>query len=266
LSSPDITYRLLDASNVVDLICAEGGAEFARAGLTRAELGNEIDRIVEGRLDLIASGLTGRVAYSNGSPIGFVELMPLETAPVPIVGEGLWIVLCLHVLVEENPSIEESIEAALIEQAITLASGEADGLTVLAWDHDTHWPRSTFESHGFEVVEASPVAGMTRYLMSYRLASSCAQPYFSIAPSSATASANEQHDAEFLLEYCSLCPFSLRAKNQALAALRVRAPNADVRVMDRGHELILVDGEIARLWHADRWWSYPNFSEVLSQL
>lgn len=98
-----------------------------------------------------AAAMGARVfgAFLGGEPVGRVEVMPIEAAPLPLEGEGLWVIRCLWVLEKARGM---GIARSLMELALK-ASWEARGTAVLTYPD---WmPVGFFERFGFTVAGRS---------------------------------------------------------------------------------------------------------------
>lgn len=94
-----------------------------------------------------AAALGARVfgAFLGEKPVGRVEVMPIEAAPLPLEGESLWIIRCLWVLPEVQGT---GIARTLMELALDASRGSR-GVAVVTYPN---WmPISFFERFGFEV-------------------------------------------------------------------------------------------------------------------
>lgn len=71
-------------------------------------------------------------AFMEGRPVGHIEVMPIEAAPLPLQGEDLWVIRCLWVL---PPAEGKGIGKALMGQALDAARGSAGvaALTFPGW-------------------------------------------------------------------------------------------------------------------------------------
>ncbi len=80
-------------------------------------------------------------------PIGRIEIMPIEAAPVPLEGDGLWVIRCVWVL---DKAKGLGIAGSLMRLALDAAEGSR-GVAVLTYPG---WmPPAFFERFGFERVE-----------------------------------------------------------------------------------------------------------------
>jgi len=86
-------------------------------------------------------------AFMERRPVGRIEVMPIETAPLPLQGEDLWVIRCLWVL---PPAEGKGIGKALMGHALEAARGSAGvaALTFPGWV-----PVSFYAKHGFKTVE-----------------------------------------------------------------------------------------------------------------
>jgi GNAT superfamily N-acetyltransferase len=83
----------------------------------------------------------------GGEPVGRIEIMPIEAAPVPLEGDGLWVIRCIWVL---DRATGLGIAGSLMRLALDAAQGSR-GVAVLTYPG---WmPPAFFERFGFEQVE-----------------------------------------------------------------------------------------------------------------
>lgn len=84
-------------------------------------------------------------AFQNGKPVGRLEIMPIDAAPLALAGDGLWVIRCLWVLEEAQG---RGIAKTLMKHAIDIARG-SKGIAVVTYEN---WmPVPFFEKCGFEV-------------------------------------------------------------------------------------------------------------------
>ncbi|MDK2931755.1 MAG: Acetyltransferase domain [Bacillota bacterium] len=86
-------------------------------------------------------------AFLGGvEPVGRIEIMPIEAAPVPLEGEGLWVIRCLWVL---DKARGLGIARSLMQLGLDAAQA-SKGVAVLTYPG---WmPAAFFERFGFQVV------------------------------------------------------------------------------------------------------------------
>ncbi|MEA4884035.1 MAG: GNAT family N-acetyltransferase [Clostridia bacterium] len=83
----------------------------------------------------------------EGEPVGRIEIMPIEAAPVPLEGDGLWVIRCIWVL---DKACGLGIAGSLMRLALDAAQG-SKGVAVLTYPG---WmPPAFFKRFGFEQVE-----------------------------------------------------------------------------------------------------------------
>jgi len=113
----------LDRDNLSDLVCLPGGLELAGK-----VLGGSLERVEAWHRARLDEGMRGFVATRDGRPRGFVEIMPAETAPFPIIAPGSCILLCFHWAGTE-PEAEEHLaqERRMLEVAITALKTVLEG-------------------------------------------------------------------------------------------------------------------------------------------
>ncbi len=97
-------------------------------------------------------GLRVKVALLGGEPVGFLYLMPIETASWGLEGSDSMLIQCLVV---ENEASRRGIGRALVSAAIEEARRQGrKGVAVLAYYHDFWFmPAPFFEKCGFTIVE-----------------------------------------------------------------------------------------------------------------
>lgn len=90
-----------------------------------------------------ASAMGARVFgafLEGGEPVGRIEIMPIEAAPVPLEGDGLWVIRCIWVL---DKAKGLGIAGSLMRLALDAAEG-SKGVAVLTYPG---WmPPAFFES------------------------------------------------------------------------------------------------------------------------
>lgn len=96
-------------------------------------------------------------AFLDGKPVGRVEVMPIEAAPLPLEGESLWVIRCLWVLPEAEGA---GIARTLMELALDASRGSR-GVAVVTYPD---WmPVPFFERFGFKVAaQSGPATVMLR--------------------------------------------------------------------------------------------------------
>lgn len=149
----------LTHKNVGDIICCPGGVE-----VRRNELKGPLEKTLSWRQNLIEKGMKGFVQYEGKKPVGFVEYMPTEKAPLPIKALGAATLMCFH-WVKPSMSDEEHLrsERSLVEKVIESTSEDFAGLAALAWDHPTHFPLDMMEDMGFQEVEKDGYLSLVWY-------------------------------------------------------------------------------------------------------
>jgi len=145
----------LREDNLRDLVCLPGGLELAG----KSFLG-DLPRVAEWHRERLREGLRGAIAYASGTPRGFVEFMPAETAPLPIEAPGACVLLCFHWAgTEPEDPTHLAEERRMLEAAIDSARREFTGIAALGWNHPTHYPLALLTALGFrEVTRDEPIA------------------------------------------------------------------------------------------------------------
>lgn len=93
----------------------------------------------------------------GGEPVGRIEIMPIEAAPVPLEGDGLWVIRCIWVL---DKAKGLGTAGSLMRLALDTAEGST-GVAVLTYPR---WmPPAFFERFGFERV--APETGRATVLL-----------------------------------------------------------------------------------------------------
>jgi predicted N-acetyltransferase YhbS len=93
-------------------------------------------------------GLKTWVAYRGAKPVGHIELMPVEYAPRPIVGQGIMVINCLHVAHEEQNS---GVGSSLLTVAEEFSFSRGKGIAAIAWEPGIFMPLSFFEHMGYQI-------------------------------------------------------------------------------------------------------------------
>ena len=140
----------LTRENVSRLNCVPGGLEFEGENLT-----GDMSGVVEWHVEMMKRGMTGRV-FSRGDRIrGFVQYMPAETAPIPIIAPGSAVLLCFHYNVAPGEGENEhlGVERMMVERAAQEARSCFGGMTAVGWDHAVHFPIGLLEELGFRQVQ-----------------------------------------------------------------------------------------------------------------
>lgn len=100
-------------------------------------------------------------AFQDGKPVGRMEIMPIDAAPMALSGDGLWAIRCLWVLEEAQGT---GIARRFMNKAMNVAQG-SNGIAVVTYEN---WmPVSFFEKFGFEIVEVNGPATLLLLKMSH---------------------------------------------------------------------------------------------------
>ncbi len=148
----------LDHDNVARLNCCPGGLEIADK-----KMGGELTRTVAWHRDMLDCGMTGFALRCGDVVRGFVQYMPQETAPLPVLAPGAAVLLCFHY----NPP-PEAAEAEHLRRESQLVQKAADdarragfsGLAAIGWYHPVHYPVDFLEELGFETVDRNPESAL----------------------------------------------------------------------------------------------------------
>ena len=83
---------------------------------------------------------------------GFIEYMPAETAPFPIIAPGAAVLMCYHwIPADRNHEEEHSVqEQRLVQRVIEEAKDRFSGIATLGWDNPVHFPIPWLEALGFQ--------------------------------------------------------------------------------------------------------------------
>ncbi len=140
-------FAALTYENLKDIICCPGGVE-----LKGKDFKGDIGKIVSWTEGMIRDGMEGLIHYTDGAPVGFVQYMPTDKAPMPIVGPGTCTLMCFHWKGEDD-SKHLDMEYRLLEEALEISRVVYEGMAVLAWDHPIHFPVSMMDELGFNTVD-----------------------------------------------------------------------------------------------------------------
>lgn len=79
-----------------------------------------------------SQGLRGKILYEHDVPIGLIEYMPVQHAPMPLKGEGALVLMCLHVdrMSADDPQ-RRGYGTRLLEEAKADAASTSMPLVVL---------------------------------------------------------------------------------------------------------------------------------------
>ncbi|MFW6144660.1 MAG: hypothetical protein ACOC55_03735, partial [Candidatus Natronoplasma sp.] len=149
----------LDKGSVSDIICCPGGVE-----VTRNDLKGPLENTLKWREDMMEKGMEGFVEYEKGEAVGFVEYMPAENVPLPVIAPGAAVLMCFH-WVKPSMSDEEHLksERELVERVIEATSESFTGLAALAWDHPTHFSLEMMKDMGFQEIEKDDCISLVWY-------------------------------------------------------------------------------------------------------
>ncbi len=131
-------FEFLTRANVGALhtLCTGDRPEFASANAKRERWLDEMFR----------KGLRGWIAYQDRKPVGYVEYLPIEAAPYPVVGTKANFLTCLWVLPEhKHLGVGGSLLAACLGDS-------PQGVATIGYAGD-HMPVDFFEHFGFHAVD-----------------------------------------------------------------------------------------------------------------
>jgi len=140
----------LSLKNIEDIICCPGGLE-----VQDKEFLGDLSKTISWREMMVKLGLDGFIVYKNKTPRGFIEYMPAETAPIPIEAPGSAVIMCFHWATSDEDDEEEHHreEKKMVNLLIEETKDHYNGLAVLGWDHDVHFPIDMFKELGFKIIE-----------------------------------------------------------------------------------------------------------------
>lgn len=132
--------------NISDIICCPGGLE-----VKEQHLHGDISKSVIWRKEMIKKGLEGLIFYEGNLPVGFIEYMPSNEAPMPIKATGQAVIMCFHWTSpgEKNNKKHLNMEKSILNSALNNIKKDFEGVVSLAWDHPVHFPIEMFEELGF---------------------------------------------------------------------------------------------------------------------
>jgi len=134
----DVTFRQINPDHIGDInaMCVTSGSDMP----------DVLRESAQAHLRAAAMGAKVFGAFIDGQPVGRIEVMPIEAAPVPLEGEGIWVIRCLWVL-EKAQGL--GIARTLMNLGLEAAKG-SKGVAVLTYPN---WmPPSFFQKFGFELV------------------------------------------------------------------------------------------------------------------
>lgn len=249
----ELTLRPLDRSTVADLVCCPGGLE-----VQGSPFREEIARTAAWRHAMIHAGLHGLVAYEGAQPRGFVECMPAETAPMPVLAPGAGVLMCYHWVPDEprkheHLDRERELVCALIEEL-----GERyTGLAALGWDHPVHFPATLLEELGFEPVETQAHLS----LMWHPLGQTAPNPSF--APETFTPRVASPGTLAVDLAWSDRCPYSIHKGLSARDEIRALGTRYPGRIDLRTYPINTRQETLACCLHPWDWlWLYLNGEEA----
>lgn len=131
-------FEFLTRANVGALhtLCTENKPEFASANAKR-------EQWLDG---MFKKGLRGWIAYQDQTPLGYVEYLPIETAPFPVTGHNANFLTCLWVLpVHNHLGVGGSLLAACLGDS-------PQGVATVVFKGG-HMPVEFYEHFGFRVAD-----------------------------------------------------------------------------------------------------------------
>lgn len=217
----NVRYEPLDEWTVNDVVCCPGGLELRGKGFR-----GDLSETLAWRRRMFERGLRGVVAYDETGPRGFAEVMPADTAPVPIEAPGAAVLMCYHWAGTKADDPEHlSQERALIERVIEETRTSFAGLVTQGWDVPTHFPIPLLEDLGFrEVVRHQYIALMWRPYVDGAPAPRLADPAYE--PRDLTGEGLLAIDAAF----SARCPYSLRSEARLVEAIETHSRRDRIRL------------------------------------
>ncbi|MBE3519800.1 MAG: GNAT family N-acetyltransferase [Firmicutes bacterium] len=156
-------------------------------------------------------GVRTLAVFDEGKPVGRLEIMPIEAAPLALSGDGLWVIRCLWVL---EKSQGRGMGRALMERAIEIASG-SKGIAVVTYNN---WmPVPFFEKFGFELVDRKGSASLLLLKMSPHATASFVPPRNAV-PISPDRSKGDLVAVEAV--FTGRCPWLMQSWRRWLRAAR----------------------------------------------
>jgi GNAT superfamily N-acetyltransferase len=70
-------------------------------------------------------------AFQDGKPVGRMEIMPIDAAPMALSGDGLWVIRCLWVLEEAKGA---GIARHFMNEAMKIAR-DSNGIAVVTYEN-----------------------------------------------------------------------------------------------------------------------------------
>ena len=131
-------FEFLTRANVGALhtLCTNDNPEFASANAKRERWLDEMFR----------KGLRGWIAFQDRKPIGYVEYLPIEAAPYPVVGKNASFLTCLWVLPQYK---HRGAGASLLAACL----GDSPHGVVTMGNPGEHKPIDFFKHFGFRDVD-----------------------------------------------------------------------------------------------------------------
>ncbi len=144
----DLDIRPLDRKNVKDIICCPGGLEVSDY------MKGPLEETLRWRIERIEQGMKGFISYQNNQATGFLEYMPAEKAPLPIIAPGAAVLMCFHWLSPFGENKKHlDFEKLLVKKTLEVISEDFTGLATIAWDHPIHFPLNMMEMLGFKDID-----------------------------------------------------------------------------------------------------------------
>jgi hypothetical protein len=247
-----VRYERLTSERLGDVVCSPHGLE-----LDGKRFLGDLSETVTWRKRMIELGMSGLIAYDESGPRGFVEYMPAEAAPVPIVAPGAAILTCYH-WAGTDPEVPEHLEREreLAERAVEEAKAQFTGLATQGWDVPTHFPIPLLEELGFrEVARADYIALMWLRFSRDAVESRFAEP--SYVPVDLSGDGLLAIDAAF----SARCPYGISSETR-LRDVVANHPQRD-RIRLILHRIDARDEALALAVPPFDWsWTFMNGEEV----
>lgn len=136
----------LTEDNIHRINCAPGGLELEGQDLT-----GDLTGVIDWHVDMMRCGMTGFAFSRDDAVRGFVQYMPGESAPLPIIAPRSAVLLCFHYNAAAGEGEDEHLaaERMMVHKAVDDARRRFDGMAAVGWDHAIHFPIPLLEDLGF---------------------------------------------------------------------------------------------------------------------
>ena len=176
------------------------------------------------------TGLRVLVAYEDTTPVGHLELIPIEYAPRPVKGEDLIFIDCLFVAPKAR---RHGVGSGLLQACEDRARTHSKGLAVIAYPDSPHMPTDFFIEHGFSI-QAADVETNTRLMV--KTWAEVTAPEF-LPRHYVSPQAVPPGQAVVDLFWCGQCPFYARTRDQLMKVAREMHKTVTVREINTDQRL-----------------------------